>query len=441
MRPSDLLTVRIEGLSLEGDGLVTIEGRTLSVPRAFVGEQVEVRVEHVSRQKPTAVGRLLRVLEPHAGRRTSPCPDDVTNGGRCTGCPLGTLDVEAQRASKRAMLSERYGLDVADVVGGEALGYRASSKRVAFSHYPRLALGSYVRGTHRAADMRHCRVDHPRIAEAARAIADRATELGITPFDERDGEGMLRSVWLKTDGTRVLATLVVARDDRRFVELARSVREVDAFALALAREGSNDLRGVDARPLAGKCDLTSEIAGEPQSVGPLGFLQPNPTVAARAYVDLVSGEAGSPLTGTLALDLYAGAGVTTRLLRRSFGEVIPCESHPESARALGIEPSTAESFLAEFLARAPRRRPELVVANPPRGGLGDAVCDALRALAPDHLAIMSCHPGTLARDLARLEHEGLYRRSSLAAYDTLPQTPHVELVVRLERTMPQSETP
>lgn len=441
MQPGDVITATLSGLSLEGAGLATLEGRTFSIPGAFPGERVEARVEYLSKQHPRGGAKLLRVRQAHPARVSSPCPDDVSNGGRCTGCALGTLGLSGQHEVKKTLLRESFGIEVESIDAGAGFGYRCSSKRIAFRHGPRVALGSYVRGTHHAADMRHCRVDHPRIAEAARAIADAATDLGIPPFDERTSQGLLRAVWLKTDGRQVLATLVVRNDDPRFAELVKRVSSVDAFALAIARPDSNDLRGEDVRMLRGRPELASELAGEPLKVGPLGFLQPNPEIAARAYRDLVSGPNGERAKGALALDLYAGAGVTTRLLRRSFAEVVPCESYPESARALGIPPRTAESFLRDFLGRKPGRRPDLVIANPPRAGLGEKVCALLRELAPPALALMSCHPATLARDLAMLTEGGLYRVVSTRAFDTLPQTPHIELVVRLELAAAQSATP
>jgi tRNA/tmRNA/rRNA uracil-C5-methylase (TrmA/RlmC/RlmD family) len=131
----------------------------------------------------------------------------------------------------------------------------------------------------------------------------------------------------------------------------------------------------------------------------------------------------------LAFDLYAGVGATTRALRRSFTQVLPCELHPESARALGVAPEDAAAFLARTAREG--RRAELIVANPPRKGLGPEVCAALAASGAGELRIMSCGPEGLARDLATLS--GCYRLQTLRAFDTLPQTPHVELVARLVR--------
>ena len=170
------------------------ENREVAVAGAFPGERVEARVEHVSRQHARAGAKMVRTLTAHAARVSSPCPDDLTNGGRCTGCPLGALEITAQRDVKRAMLSTTFGLVVDEVIGGEAWGYRKSSKRIAFRHGPRLGLGSYVRGSHYAASMQHCRVDHPRIAEAAREIENIATELGVEPYDEKKKTGVLRAI-------------------------------------------------------------------------------------------------------------------------------------------------------------------------------------------------------------------------------------------------------
>ncbi|MBC7171016.1 MAG: class I SAM-dependent RNA methyltransferase, partial [Polyangiaceae bacterium] len=81
----------------------------------------------------------------------------------------------------------------------------------------------------------------------------------------------------------------------------------------------------------------------------------------------------------------------------------------------------------------PLRAPDLVVANPPRRGLGAEVTTLLRELAAPRVHIMACGPDGLAADLAALTAGGLYRLERLEAFQTLPQTPHVELVAWLER--------
>ncbi len=73
-----------------------------------------------------------------------------------------------------------------------------------------------------------------------------------------------------------------------------------------------------------------------------------------------------------------------------------------------------------------------MIANPPREGLGPQVCAELLRLAAPRLQLMSCGPAALARDLKALASG--YRLTALRAYDTLPHTPHLELVAWLEST-------
>ncbi|MBK8593955.1 MAG: hypothetical protein IPN77_33620 [Sandaracinaceae bacterium] len=72
-------------------------------------------------------------------------------------------------------------------------------------------------------------------------------------------------------------------------------------------------------------------------------MQPKPEVAGQCYRVLVDGAQGK-----LAFDLYAGAGITTVLLREQFQQVVPVEAYPESAAMLGVSPSSVEQFLAGY---------------------------------------------------------------------------------------------
>lgn len=426
MRAGEEREVAPEAIDLEGQGVATVEDRELRVPGLFAGERGRVRVEHVSRGGPVAIGRLLERTRSHPARREAPCPRHESRAGKCTGCPLMPLEVSAQRQQKRLML-QRLGLPVGEIVAApEPLGYRWASKRVARGTREGLILGSYVRGTHRVASMQGCLVDHPKLREVADALEATARELGVRAWSPRQPRG-LRYVWMKTNGAQVLVTLVWGDEDPAPArELAATLGEDVRVALSVQTGDGNALRGSPPAALTSEATLQVVLGGEAITYGPLGFLQPNPAVAALAYEELLRDGGGEPLRGALAFDLYAGAGVTTAMLRERFAQVAACESYPESAAALGVPPTDVATFL-----QAAEARPELVVANPPRKGLGAQVCDALLRLGPPRVHVMACGPKGLARDLARLQTG--YTLESLEAYDTLPQTPHVELVAKLVR--------
>ncbi|TPV96791.1 MAG: class I SAM-dependent RNA methyltransferase [Myxococcales bacterium FL481] len=433
MRPGDVHLVEIDGLTPTGAGLGRVGAVVVEVAGAFPGELAQIRVEHVSRQQPHAIGRLRSVERAQPQRRAVSCPSHRdADGGSCCGCPLLGLEAEAQREIKRAVLAREQGIAV-DRVEGDAieLGYRWSSKRVVARRRGRLVLGSYAARSHHVAAMDGCVIEHPRIVRALAELASVANRRHVSVYDERTGLGELRYVWCKTDGQRVLLTLIAGDARCPSVEsLGRELREPAGVWLSVQDNAGNAMRGTRGRRISGVDSLPVNLAGVVREIGPLGFLQPNPRVIASAYQSLVNGPKPWVPRASRALDLYAGLGVTTELLRRRYADVAACEAFPErDGSAKGIETMTAEAFLPRQLDAGPV---DLVVANPPRAGLGERVCQQLQDLAPQRIHIMSCHPTSLARDLGRLERAG-YRRVGARAYDALPQTAHLEVVVWLER--------
>lgn len=401
----------VESLLQTGEG---VSGR-VRITGAFPGERVVARVDHIGKHASFATAVALELGRP--GRRVPPClRHRDAEKGRCTGCALMGLEESDQRELLREMLLTQHGLDVGEVIAApKALGYRWSAKRIAFGGPGRLRLGSFIRGTHRPADMRGCLVDHPLIAAAADEIARVARDLGTAAHNDERRQLGLRAVWLRTNGTQVLATLVTSDVDASEVRrLSEQLTLCDGVACSFHAEGSNLLRGAKAKRLRGIQAL--DVHG--QWIGPRGFLQPNPEVAEQMYDELVDG-----IGGGRVFDLYAGSGATTRRLRAIAAEVVPCESNDEAASSLGVEAETAEDFLARQT-----DAPDAVLANPPRKGLGKEVTDELLRLRPARIHVMACGPGGLANDIAALAQG--YRLESLSAYDTLPQTPHVELVAK-----------
>lgn len=424
----------MDSLTLDGEGVGRIADREVLCRGVFPGEHAKVRIEAVSRHHPRAHARLVELGRRHGARRQAPCPNHESRDGHCTGCPLMELGDVAQREAKRTMLRERFALTVERVEAAPAmLGYRFSSKRVAFGRKGFVYLGSYAHGSHQPAGMRGCLVDHPRLVAAFDTIERAVCELGVVPYDEKTGQGDLRYVWAKTNGSEVIVTLVTASTETRLLELLPALAGKLAGVLhSVQPSRGNAMRGSTSTSLVGQSEVAIELLGQRVEVGALGFVQPNPQVAEAAYRALTE----LPSEGTrrqLAFDLYAGTGVTTRVLRESFAEVVACEAHAESAAALGIAPESVESFLARVLTRDGARDeaavPDLVIANPPRKGLGPQVCGSLLSLRAPLLRIMSCGPEALAADLERLS--AAYDLVELKAFDTLPQTPHIELVAAL----------
>jgi 23S rRNA (uracil1939-C5)-methyltransferase len=137
--------------------------------------------------------------------------------------------------------------------------------------------------------------------------------------------------------------------------------------------------------------------------------------------------------------LFAGVGLFARQLAANFKHVVAVESAPTATDALGgnlkgtngsAECATTFDFLRRNRAG---ERPNLIVVDPPRTGLGADITALLADIAAPALTYVSCDPATLARDLKALIASG-YSIDSIALADLFPQTFHLETVVHLRRS-------
>ena len=172
----------------------------------------------------------------------------------------------------------------------------------------------------------------------------------------------------------------------------------------------------------------TSVAGYQVSAG--SFFQTN-----RFLVDTLVSLVTKERAGSHALDLYAGTGLFSVALAKSFPEVSAVESAPFSFRDLKHNcPPNVNCFrepVAQFLAGQGRAF-DLAVVDPPRAGLGKKVAELLAASGTPRITYVSCDPATLARDLTVLMESG-YRIEELHLIDLFPQTYHIESVLQIVR--------
>ncbi|MBS1107692.1 MAG: deoxyribonuclease/rho motif-related [Deltaproteobacteria bacterium] len=218
---------------------------------------------------------------------------------------------------------------------------------------------------------------------------------------------------------------------------ARAPREDGEWELALGSDGAVRTTPLGARARTGE-RVTVRAAGEQIEVSGGVFLQANALLQG-ALAQSVLEAAGQ---GGEVLELFAGAGFFTLGLARRFARVAAVESDAAAVadlarncaaagfRHVRVIEAPAEDVLAA--ARTHRLAPDVVVLDPPRGGIGTRASERLARLPAQRIVHVSCDPATLARDLRVL----VQRRWSLLrviGFDLFPQTPHVEAIAVLER--------
>jgi 23S rRNA (uracil1939-C5)-methyltransferase len=215
-----------------------------------------------------------------------------------------------------------------------------------------------------------------------------------------------------TSGVVVFATSPVDDETRQHAPLS-SVHNEDSRAI-------------------GSGSLTYRAAGHEYQVSGGSFFQTN-----RFLIDDLVTVAVGNATGRSALDLYAGVGLFTLALAGKFEEVVAVEASPHASADLkhnaprNARPTraTTESFLEK---QGTRLKPDFVLLDPPRAGLGDKATAALCRMSASRVTYVSCDPATLSRDLRLLLESG-FKVEQAHLFDLFPQTAHMETVVHLVR--------
>jgi 23S rRNA (uracil1939-C5)-methyltransferase len=201
----------------------------------------------------------------------------------------------------------------------------------------------------------------------------------------------------------------------------------------------------DRFELTGPGYLFHEAGGYRYRVSHLSFFQVN-----RFLIDDLLLTMTAEAKGEVALDLYAGVGFFTLPLARTFQKVVGVDANLAATRDLyanaesaGVTITSHNEHVEEFL-RKTQEKPDFVLLDPPRAGLGAEAAAKLAALGAPEIAYLSCDPSTLARDLAVLTGSSKktsvdaaaairYEISEMHLFDLFPQTFHIETLVRLRR--------
>ncbi len=443
------MRLNIEKLVYGGDGLARLPaddrgpGKAVFLSFVLPGEAVEATLRE---DKPGFARAQLDGILTASPRRVDPrCPYFL----RCGGCHYQHTDYEHQLEIKTAIVKEnlrrmaRLELDTGlQVHPSPPWNYRNRS-RFKVQTAPEFALGYYKFNSHELLAVEECPISSPLINGALAAMWQLG-RAGSVPPGVQEIEFFANS-----DDTELLAEVYCLPETAAEAftsDLKLALAEVSGVVLFAARSAKAEGQG-EPKLLGGSGDLTYSTRLASYRVSAGAFFQVNRHLADE-LVDIVTGQRGggrgrppdsrrdAGATGT-ALDLYAGVGLFSSVLNREFERVIAVESSPTShADLLYNSPANVKAVRAtteQYLENvAGKLRPELVVVDPPRSGLGERVIKGLVKLSAPRITYVSCDPATLSRDLARLLQSG-YKVEEAHLVDLFPQTYHLESVFHLVR--------
>ena len=424
------MKLRIEKQIYGGSGLARDNGKAIFVPFTLAGElaEAELTEDHGS----YASAELREILEASPNRAEPPCP----YFGECGGCHYQHASYQHQIEIKlqilRESLERAHIEDIPEIMPlyGEPLGYR---NRIRLHIDPATSRPCYKkRGSHQNLPVSECPIAAPVLQDALRAIQSAVQEwqLGrafseVEFFTNERQDSLLLSLW--ASGSPQVAP---QRLDALWPGLRSLLPHLRGAAVFSAERGKQPGKLLAQH---GDSSLTYAVAGHDYRVSFGSFFQVNRFLLG-SLLDLVTSEH----SGALAWDLYAGVGLFSAMLAAHFDQAVAVESSPSAVRDLRhnvsrgpsrVVASTTLDFLRRFRA-AKAQKPDLVIVDPPRAGLGKEAAALLAAVRPAHITYVSCDPATLSRDLKSLLDSGYHLRA-MRMVDLFPQTFHLESVAEL----------
>ena len=366
--------------------------------------------------------------------------------GECRSCALIETHYGQQIADKEAwcrkVLAEAAPRVWLPTFAGGLRDFRNRAKLAVGGSAGNVTLGILDQEFH-GVDLRDCGIQTPAIRAVIPVLADFLDATGLEPYDVAARRGELKFVHLTAAPSDELMIRFVVRTQHgldvlrsRKGRLFEVIPNASVVSVNLLPEHKAVLEGSREEMLRGE-SLRMNLDRVDLHLRPQSFFQTNTTVAIGLY-NLVA-EWVDAVEASSLWDLYCGVGgfalSCASPARRVTGVEVSeqaIESAKVSAAELGIEArflaGDATGFAKENLSTD--ERPDCVIVNPPRRGIGARLSAALENSGVEHIVYSSCNPVSLAKDLARMP---AYEVAQARIFDMFPHTKHLEAAVLLQR--------
>lgn len=447
--------VLIEDMGNDGEGIGHVQGMTVFVKDAVVGDLAEVKIVKV--KKNIAYGRLMKLITP-SPYRVEPVCDKAK---RCGGCTMQQVSYEQQleyKWNKVKNCLQRIGKmeNVEAIMEKPAYGmnnpfhYRNKAQfPVGRDKNGNVVIGFYAGRSHDIIDTESCAIGAPVNDQIVAIVRSFIEDNHISTYDEETGRGLVRHILIRVGFTtkEIMVCLVTNGNKLPHSEiLIDELVKIDgmtSICLNVNMENTNRILGDKCITLWGQSYITDYIGDIKYQISPLSFYQVNPVQTnvlynkALEYADLSGDET--------VWDMYCGIGTISLFLAQKAKKVYGVEIVPQAiddarhnAEINGI--TNAEFFVGKAEEVVPDiykkggdgSHADVVVVDPPRKGCDQVLLDTLVHMAPERIVYVSCDPATLARDVKILQEKG-YEAKKVAVVDQFCHSGHVETVCLLTR--------
>jgi 23S rRNA (uracil1939-C5)-methyltransferase len=455
-----LQNIEVIDIAEEGKGVGKSDDLVIFIDKAVPGDIVDV--ELVRRKKKFYEARIQTLVKPSEHRTEPFCQ----HFGVCGGCKWQHLTYESQLQFKQKSVSDalqRLGkIEVSGmetILGSKASRYYRNKLEYTFSDKRWLtdgdmrsdetmemnALGYHIPGRFdKILDIEHCHLQADPSNEIRNKVREYALAQGISFYNLRNHEGVLRNLIIRTSSIGELMVIVVfaypeqEQIDSMMAFLRAEFRAITSLLYIVNQKKNDTIFDQDIHIYDGPDHIFENMNGLKFKIGPKSFYQTNSEQAFELY-KITKDFAG--FTGNeLVYDLYTGAGTIANFVAADVKHVIGIEYVPTAiedawvnSEINGIKNTSfyagdmKDILTADFIAS--NGKPDVVITDPPRAGMHQDVVNRLLEMEAEKIVYVSCNAATQARDIALLNEK--YEVTRIRPVDMFPHTQHVENVALL----------
>lgn len=462
--------IEITDVAAEGNAIARVKtgddndsGMVVFIPYGAPGDIADVKIDR--KKHSYAQGHIERLVEPSPLRVTPMC----SHFGVCGGCRWQHLPYEYQLQCKQQQVVDALTRiakielpPISPIIGSpkqreyrNKLEFTFSNKKwLTFEQlrsneeFPdRDAAGFHIPGAFdKVLDIDKCHLQDDFSNRLRLFIKDYGKSNGLSFYDIRANQGLLRTLMVRTASTgQKMAVMVFGEDDRPAINalldaVAERFPELTSLMYVINLKVNDSFADQEVLLHSGSEYIVEEMEGLQFRVGPKSFYQTNSEGAYRLY-SVVRDFAA--LTGNeLVYDLYTGTGTIANFVARKARQVIGIEYVPDAIEDAKVNSADNNITNTKFFAGdmkdvltdafiAEHGVPDVMIVDPPRAGMHQDVVDVILRAKPARIVYVSCNPATQARDLALMDVD--YRVLAVQPVDMFPHTHHVENVVLMER--------
>ena len=391
------------------------------------------------------MGEAVDLLVGAARRGTSltPCPHRPP----CTACPrYADAGIAPAAATTLAALARAHGLAELPLVSGPVAAFRSRARLAIRGRIGSPKIGLFAGGTHRVVHVPQCRVHHPLINRVAQTVRGALIDAQVPLYSEARHLGLARYLQVVVERRSQSAQVVLVANSVTAEPLARALalirerlgEELHSLWFNAQCERGNAILGPEFERIAGAESVIECFGGCNIHYPPGAFGQSNLETAGDIIDEL---RRQVPRDARVA-EFYAGVGAIGLSLLEQVRELRANEVSPQSLQGLqmGLAELDAPTRAKVSVLPGPALTAigatagvDVIIVDPPRKGLDEALAQHLAAQPPQRLLYVSCDLDSLLRDAAALLAPGHLRLAGLMAFNLMPYTDHVETLARFER--------